>query len=88
MTYENAKILLGLQDRNLRKINGTRFDHNGFEYRLTYEGGFASGVCIDRREIGRRNFKYFSYVGGWKCGTVNQLMDLIMEEINKKGKRK
>lgn len=81
MTYNNARNVLAMQDRNLRKINGTRFVHNGYEYRLTYEGGFTSFVCIDRRPINKRNFKYFNGVAGYNCWTVGELMELVMKEI-------
>lgn len=52
MTYEMAKVLIGTQERRIRKIDGVRFEHKGFEYRLVYEGGFAAFVRIDRRQNG------------------------------------
>ena len=84
MTYEYAKKFLQTQDRNIRRVNGIKIQHNGYEYRLTYKGGFASYVAIDRREIGRRNFKYFGGVGAYHCWTATQVIDLVMQEINKK----
>ena len=81
MTYENAVIFLKAQDRNIRKVNGVKFIHKGYEYRLTYMGGFASYVGIDRREVGKRNFKYFGGVGAYNCWTVGQVMDMIKQEL-------
>lgn len=81
MTYENAVLLLKAQDRNIRKVNGVKFIHNGYEYRLTYMGGFASYVGIDRRKVGKRNFKYFSGVGAYNCWKVSQVMDLVKQEL-------
>ena len=84
MTYQDAVILLGAQERRLKKIDNTRFVHNGYEYRVTYRGGFASYVAIDRRKVGMRNFKYFGGVGAYHCWTVGEVMDLVMEEVEKK----
>lgn len=83
MTYKDAVILLGAQERRLKKIDNTRFVHNGYEYRVTYRGGFASYVAIDRRKVGMRNFKYFGGVGAYDCWTVGQVMDLVMKEVEK-----
>ena len=81
MTYENAVTILKAQDCNIRKVNGVKFTHNGYEYRLTYMGGFASYVGIDRRPVGKRNFKYFSEVGAYNCWTVGEVMDLVKEKL-------
>jgi len=83
MTYKDAVILLGAQERRLKKIDNTRFVHDGYEYRVTYRGGFASYVAIDRRKVGTRNFKYFGGVGAYDCWTVGQVMDLVMKEVSK-----
>ena len=84
MTYENALIILGVQERNIRKVNGIRFTHNGYEYRITYKGGFASYVAIDRRAVGKRNFKYFGGVGAYDCWTCGQVMEKVKAEVYKK----
>lgn len=83
MTYENAKIILGLQNRNIRKVNGVRFVRDGYEYRITYFGGFAAYVGIDRRQLGKRNFKYFGGVSASDCWNVGQVMDKINLEVAK-----
>ena len=83
MTYKDAVILLGAQDKRIKKVHNTRFVDGGYEYRVTYRGGFASYVAIDRRKIGKRNFKYFSGVSAAHCWTVGEVMDLVMEEVRK-----
>lgn len=85
MTYATAKTLLNLQERNISKIDGTRIGHKGFEYRITYMGGFASYIAIDRRQSGKRNFKYFGGVSGAHCLTLNDALQLVKNEIEAKG---
>lgn len=84
MTYKEAVIFLGAQERNIRKVNGTRFVHDGYEYRLEYRGGFAAYVAIDRRQVGKRNFKFFGGVGAYHCWTVKEVLALVMDEIEKR----
>ena len=84
MTYTQAVRFLDTQNRNLRKVNNTRFIHEGYEYRVTYRGGFAAYVAIDRRRVGTRNFQYFGGVGAYHCWTVGEVMDLVMKEVEKK----
>lgn len=84
MTYKNAQILLGLQERNIKKVNDLRIKRNGYEYRITYKGGFSSYVAIDRREIGKRNFKYFGGVGAYGCRSAAEVLKMVIDEINKK----
>lgn len=81
MTYQMARAVIGEQERRIRKIDGVRFAHEGYEYRLTYRGGFAAYVAIDRREVGKRNFKYFGGVGAYDCWTVGQVMDKVADEV-------
>ena len=83
MTYEYAVRLLSAQDRNVRKVNNTRFVKDGYEYRVKYMGGFAAYVAIDRRRVGTRNFKYFGGVSAAHCWTVGEVMDLVMKEVEK-----
>ena len=85
MTYTTAKTLLNLQERNISKINGTRLEHKGFEYKVTYMGGFGAYIAIDRRQIGKRNFKYFGGVSGAHCLTLNDALQLVENEIEAKG---
>ena len=81
MTYNEAVNLLRAQDRRISKVNGVRFVDGGYEYRLSYRGGFASYVAIDRREIGKRNFKYFGGVGAYHCWSVEDVMRLVYDEV-------
>ena len=81
MTYKNAVILIGLQERNLQKVKDIRITYDGYEYRIDYHGGFAEYVAIDRRKIGTRNFKYFGGFGAYTCFTVGQVLDIAKEKI-------
>lgn len=83
MNINTAYAIVNTQDRNLRRVDGIRFTDNGYEYRLTYRGGFANYVAIDRREIGKRNFKYFGGVGAYHCWNVKQVLELVRDEIRK-----
>lgn len=81
MNYEQAVAFLRSQGRNLRKINNVRFIHKGYEYRLKYEGGFAAFVSIERREVGRRNFKYYSGFGAYHCWNAGEALKMAMDVI-------
>ena len=84
MRLETAYAILNAQDKCIRKVNDRRFVYDGYEYRLMYGGGFAAYVGIDRREVGKRNFKYFSGVSAYDCLTVGQVMDKVMSRIKEK----
>ena len=86
MNYEQAVAFLGAQERNLRKINNVRFMHKGYEYRLKYEGGFAAFFAIERREVGKRNFKYYKGFGAYHCWNAQEALKMAMDEIEKTGK--
>lgn len=75
MTYNEALTIVGAQERNLKKINGLKFVLGEYEYRLTYEGGFSAFVRIDRREIGKRRFIYFSGFGAYDCLSVGSVLE-------------
>lgn len=81
MTYKNALIIVGAQTRNLKKIRDIRVEHDGYEYRIDYRGGFAAYVAIDRREIGKRNFKYFGGFGAHDCWTAGQVLERARQKI-------
>ena len=85
MTYKEACIFLGKQERNLKKINNTRFVENGYEYRVTYRGGLAAYVAVDRRKVGKRNFEYFCGIGAYHCWTAGEVMELVMEKVRAAG---
>lgn len=81
MTYSQAVDLLRSQEFRVKKVDGVRFVVGRYEYRLMYEGGFASFVRIDRREVGKRNFKYFGGVSAFRCWSADDVMNLVKEEI-------
>ena len=81
MNYYTARALMDLQAKRLRRISGERIMHNGYEYRLLYCGGFAPTVKIDRREIGKRNFKYFKTADVHNCGTADDAMKVVCKLI-------
>lgn len=81
MTYEMAKALIGVQEKRISKINGVHFDYKGFEYRLVYEGGFTAFIRIDRRQIGRRNFKYFKGFGAYNCWNAEEVFEKVKKII-------
>lgn len=81
MTYENAIRLLAAQDRAVRKLDNLRLEHKGYEYRLTYRGGFACYIAIDRRAIGRRKFEYFGGVSAANCLTMYDALKLCKQKI-------
>ena len=83
MTYTTARFVLDWQEKKVRKINNTRFIHGNYEYRIQYRGGFAMYLAIDRREIGKRNFKYFSGVGASDCVNAQQAFDKCMDEVKR-----
>lgn len=82
MTYAMAKIILEGQHKALKKVDGTRFMHKGYEYKVVYEGGFSSYVGIYRRLVGKRNFKYFSGFGAYECGDASEVMSKVMELVS------
>ena len=87
MSVEMAYAVLAWQDKQIKSINGTGFQYGRYEYRLTYRGGFASYIAIDRREVGRRNFVYFGGVSAVHCFSAKEAMKLVVDEIKKKGGR-
>lgn len=84
MTYKIARVILDLQDRNLRKIRNVRFFRDGFEYRLHYTGGFGAYIGIDRRSSCARGFEYFAGVSAADCLTVGDAMNLVDRRIEEK----
>lgn len=86
MNLYTAQDLLNRQAKELRKINSihNRFQYNGYEYRFTFEGGFSAAVRIDRREIGRRNFKYYLVVPCNKEKYWDSAYEKCVDEIAKR----
>lgn len=67
MNIRIAQAIVSGQNERIRTLNGKRFTHGRYEYEIRYEGGFACFVSLWRREIGRRNFKYFKGDGCYDC---------------------
>ena len=76
-----GKTLLELQDKNLKKLDNVRIKYNGYEYKLTYHSGFVCYIGIDRRLIGKRNFKYFCGFGAYNCVNVADALEQVKERI-------
>ena len=75
-----AQTLVGMQEKRLSAIKNIRFTEGKYEYRADYRGGFACYIAIDRREIGKRNFKYFGGVAGYKYATAQDAMNAVVEK--------
>ncbi len=86
MTYQTAKSILDAQERNLRTLNNMRFIYLGFEYRLTYKGGFGAYLAIDRRRVGTRNFKYFPGLSLAHCRDYDDAAELLHAHLHKYAK--
>lgn len=82
MTIEYARQFLAAQEKNISKLDNLRITKDGYEYRISYRGGFAAYFAIDRRKIGKRNFKYFGGVGGYDCFTAQAVLKKILEKIS------
>lgn len=77
MTAMRATAILSQQEKNLRKLNNLRFVKGGYEYKLAYEGGISCYFSIHRRQVGKRNFKYYTGFGAWKCWTAKEALNDI-----------
>lgn len=84
MDINTAKLIIGTQEKNLRKIKDIRLFNNGYEFRLNYEGGFGAFICIDYRKVGTRNFKYFSGIGAYDCIYCHTAINKCVEHIENK----
>lgn len=84
MNLNFARAVLAMQDKTMRGIHDRRIFEGGYEYRLTYCPGFAPTVKVDRREQGKRNFKWFTTVGVVECLTASDAMYKVVESIKKK----
>ena len=73
------------RDRSMRSLDGYRFKRKGYEYRLTYSGGFAPCVSAERREIGKRIFKYVSigHIDLDHCYDGDEVLSIIYDRIDR-----
>lgn len=83
MTIMEARTVIEMQERNFRQLHNTKFVHGNYEYRIRYEGGFSAFFAIQRREIGKRNFKFFGGFSAADMGTnfavINEVAEIIRE---------
>ena len=71
------------RDRAMRSLNGYKFVRGGYEYRLGYSGGFAPCIFVDRRAVGKRNFKCTSiHVNPDEYATANEAVAAICMKID------
>lgn len=85
MSVTNAKKLIKMQEKALSKADGFRFVYGNYEYRVSYQGGFAAFVSIDRRMIGKRNFKYFDGFGAYHMRNAQDIINKATEIVEMKG---
>ena len=77
MNIQTARGIINMQNARIKTLHGTRFIHGRYEYEVRYEGGFATFVSLWRRELGKRNFKYFRGEGCYDCiGAASALAKL------------
>lgn len=67
MDVRTAYSIVRGQNERIRALHGKRFVHKGYEYEVRYEGGFATMVSLYRRQVGKRNFKWFTTEGCYDC---------------------
>lgn len=78
-----AKSLVEFQHKTFASLHNFRFTVDKYEYRIKYEGGFACMFKIDRREVGKKNFKYWNSIGGWQYSSASDILEKIKEKIDK-----
>ena len=78
MDVATAYAIVRSQNLRIRKLHGEKFVHNGYEYRIMYEGGFATFVSLYRREVGKRNFKYYKGTGCYDCIGAAEAFEKLM----------
>lgn len=81
MNISFAKALVADQNARIKTLHGKRFVFNGYEYELRYEGGISSFVALFRRQVGKRNFKYFSGDGCYDCLGAATALEKVCAKI-------
>ena len=82
MNVSTAKIIIGKQVKNFRKLNNERFVYSGREYRLNYDNGwFAPMIAVYCREIGRRKFRYIFSVNVTHVMSTEKAYNLCVEKV-------
>lgn len=87
-TTKFAYSLIHNQEKNVRKIDGLHMVYGNHEYRIRYIGGFAMYIGIDRREIGKKKYQYFSGISAVHCLGLNTAVEMVKREIEDKLKNK
>lgn len=85
MDIKTARAIIGIQERRIRSLNNRKFTYGGYEYEIRYEGGFAVIVSLYRREIGRRNFKYYRGIGCYDCGSADEALQRLCKLLPNEG---
>jgi len=62
------------QSESIKQAHNERFEMDGYEFRIIYEGGLAESIAILRRRIGDRNFKYFDGFSAYKLYSKEQVV--------------
>lgn len=78
MNINTARGIIKMQNARIKTLHGKRFTHKGYEYEVRYEGGFATFVTLYRREIGKRNFKFYKGEGCYDCIGAATAWDKLM----------
>ena len=84
MTYKNAQIIIGLQNKKINALNGEKFTIGNYEYRFMIKSGFYIYVGLDRREVGRRRYKFYGGFNGTGYINATQVIDAAIEYVNAK----
>lgn len=85
MTVMRARTIVGKQTDNLRKVNGKRFVRNGYEYKVVYDGGISCYVALYRRQVGKRNFQYYTGFGAYECWNAEEVMSKMERVLTERG---
>ena len=80
-----AERIISKQKDTLRKVNNARFEHEGWEYRINYDGGIAEFISIYGRKKGGSNYKYIDGFVGYKFFDKEQVIayakNLIYQKV-------
>ena len=76
-----ARAILGIQDKNLRKLRDTRFTYKDKEFRVSYQGGFSAFTEIKYRPVGKRNFLHYGGFGAYDCTTAQEALSKAIDII-------
>lgn len=79
-----AERFIRMQKENLRKVNNYRFTKNGYEYRISYDGGLSEFISIYGRREGTSNqFRYIHGFSAYKMTNKEQIIAKAEELVEK-----